>query len=318
MTSRSLSSLAVMIATVALTACSGSDGSTGPAGPTGPTGPAGPTGPQGATGPAGADFPGPAPAEYVAADGIRGGAIYDSWFSTLAGGPGTAAGAGVTVGADFTRCKACHGWDGLGLLGSYANRTGKSTGAAARPDVSGVNLRATVIKASYGQLFDLVGRAGARNFNATDNAHPDYAAILTATQRWDLVKFLREEWVAPAELYDLAVTGETMHYDFTGGVKALVQPTLIYTNLGKDGVAASGATFYAANCASCHGADGKTFPLDGAAFTGVGAFTRAKPNEAWFKVRFGKPGSPMPQTPATVADLKNLYKALADTTAFPD
>lgn len=226
--------------------------------------------------------------------------------------------AGITVGADFVRCKACHGWDGMGTHGSYADRTGKSTGAAARPDVSNVNLRATIIKSTPQQLFDLINRAGARVANATDNAHPDYS-FLTVTQRWDLVKFLKEEFIAPAELYDLAVTGVPMQYDYPAGVKTLIKPTLTYTNIGKTGVAANGQAFYAANnCATCHGADGRLIRLDGSAFSGVGAFTRAKPHEAWVKIKFGQAGTAMGPTTTTTAQMRDLYKAMADTTLFPD
>ena len=136
-----------------LVACGGEDGEVGPTGPAGDAGPAGDSGPVGATGPAGdpgatgpqgdagvqgpagdagADWPGPAPAAYAAADGIKGGAAYSEWFGTNGAGKGTLALYSVTTGAEFVRCKSCHGWDGLGTKGSYANRTGLSTGTATR------------------------------------------------------------------------------------------------------------------------------------------------------------------------------------------
>jgi len=151
----------------------------------------GDTGPQG---PAGADFPGPPPAEYVAADGIAGGSAYSKWWTTEAGGSGSQP--ATAAPSDFYRCKACHGWDGLGNGASYADRTGQSTLTASRPDVSPVNLRSTASKEAYQELFDLIQHVGARKIDAFDNRHPDFAQQLTDGQIWNLVKFIREEWVA--------------------------------------------------------------------------------------------------------------------------
>lgn len=299
----------------------GAAGATGPAGATGATGQAGtdgtagPTGPTGPTGDPGTDWPGPVPEQYTAADGILGGAAYSAWFEAAAGGSGSA---GISVQADYVRCKACHGWDGLGSAGSYANRTGQSSGTASRPDVSSVNLRATAISASYEQLYDLVSRPGARPLDARDNAHPDYSDALTATQTWNLVKFMREEWVAPGVLYDLTVTGAAMHWDYSTNPATLVRPTLTYSNIGKDGNAGNGQTVYTAKCVLCHGADGKMIALDGAAYTGVGSFVRAKPNEAWFKIKFGNGGLMVPGLVTSTTELKDLYKALSSSIAFPN
>ena len=54
-----------------------------------------------------------------------GGLAWDSWWKTDAGGPGTLP-AGVQ-NKDYIRCKACHGWDGLGTDGGYARRSRKDT-----------------------------------------------------------------------------------------------------------------------------------------------------------------------------------------------
>ncbi|MHB8877986.1 MAG: c-type cytochrome [Myxococcaceae bacterium] len=300
----------------------GATGPTGTIGPTGLTGATGATGTTGATGDAGIGWPGPVPALYTSADGIKGGVVYANWYETEAGGPGWAA-TGFTVAKDFTRCKACHGWDGLGSGGSYANRTGQSTGVATRPDVSGENLRSTVLLASYDQLYQLIVRAGARPLNATDNAHPDFSS-LSENQKWNLIKFMREEWVQPGELYDLTVSGSAMKYTYAtgadGGVQAtLVKPTLTYSNIGKNGNATAGDTLFTTKCAGCHGANGKTIALDGAAFTGVGQLLRAKPNEAWFKMKFGVVGAGMqPGLVSSTTELKDLYKALTNTTTYPD
>ena len=91
--------------------------------------------------------------------------------------------------------------------------------------------------------------------------------------------------------------------------------TKMMTNLGLDGDAVAGGTFYANNCASCHGDDGTQFPIDGVS---VGVFTRDGPHETQHKVKNGHPGSIMGGLPnATQTDIKNLFKALADTTKYP-
>jgi mono/diheme cytochrome c family protein len=167
-------------------------------------------------------------------------------------------------------------------------------------------------------LYNLVAHSGARVIDATDNTHPDYSQVLTDDQVWNIVKFLKEEWVSPSELYDLAVTGAAMHWDYSTTPATLVSPDLIFTNIGKDGNAANGDIIYQAKCAACHGADGKSLP-DVGGKTGVGQFVRQKPHEAWFKVKFGEAGTGMaPGLVTEISDLKDLYKALTDTAKYPD
>jgi len=284
-------------------------------GDTGPTGPAGQDGADGAAGQDGADgedFPGPLPDEYINADGILGGAAYSKWYSTDAGGSGTA---DATVSADFYRCKACHAWDGLGNTASYANRTGQSTLTATRPDVSSVNLRSSAVAHTVQALFDLVVHSPGRTIDAMDNTHPDYSPDMTVGQVWNLVKFMREEWVEPTLLYDLAVSGPAMYVDYTVDPPVVVAPTLTYSNIGALGDAANGDAVYAANCASCHGADGTAINIEGRS---VGLFVREKPNEAWFKAKFGEPGTGMtPGLVSATSDLQDLYAALVDETNYP-
>lgn len=289
---------------MALVGCTGKDGEDGVAGPQGPGGPPG------------QDWPGPAPAAYVAADGIAGGAAYSKWYVASGGGSGNLADYGITVAADFARCKACHAWDGMGNAGSYANRTGVSTGASSRPDVSSSNLRNVVASSTYQELYDLIARPPGRPLNSASSGHPNYSTVLTPAQVWNIVKFLREEFVNPNELYDLQITGAAMHYEWDDTAWVLKKPALTYTNIGKNGNPTSGKTVYNAKCSGCHGADGKTNPP--AEFTGLGQFARAKPNEAWFKAKFGEPPAMAPGIVASTQDLKDLYKALADTVNFPD
>lgn len=261
------------------------------------------------------------PAGYVSADVLKGGRAFSEWFVSEAGGLGTyAAYTSLTVGNEFARCKSCHGWDGLGSAGSYAARTGQSTGTGTRPDVSGVNLRTASANSTHQELFDNIIRPSGRFINSPDSRHPDYTAVLTDAQLWDLVKFMREGWMNSNDLYDMTIVGAPMYYGSNpdgGTTDVLVKPTVTYANIGKSGVASAGATAYATKCASCHGANGKQITVDGAAFAGVGGYLRAKPNEAWFKIKFGRAGM-APGLVSTTAEMQDMYKALADTALFPD
>jgi len=51
----------------------------------------------------------------------------------------------------------------------------------------------------------------------------------------------------------------------------------------------------------------------------LGQFVREKPNEAWFKAKFGEPGTGMdPGIVTATSDLQDLYRALANSANFPD
>ena len=271
-------------------------------------------GPQGPDGNSGSDWPGPPPDEYVNADGIAGGAAYAKWWTTGAGGAGTQP--STTAGADFYRCKACHAWDGLGNAASYADRTGQSTLTASRPDVSSVNLRSTAVAESFQELFDLISHVGARGIDASDNTHPDFSQQLTDAQVWNIVKFMREEWVDANLLYDIEVSGPVMYVDYTQDPPAVVSPTVTYSNVGAMGDEANGKLIYANTCASCHGADGTQLNIGGRS---LGQFIREKPNEGWFKAKFGEDGTGMdPGLVTSTSDLQDLYRALANSADFPD
>jgi cytochrome c553 len=286
---------------LALLVLAGCEGDVGPAGPAGPAGPGG------------EDFPGPPPQEYTNADGILGGAAYSKWWTADAGGSGTQP--ATTAAADFYRCKACHAWDGLGNAASYANRTGQSTLNPNRPDVSSVNLRSAATAKSFQALFDLVRHVGARDIDASDNTHADFSMRLTDSQVWDLVKFMREEWVEPNLLYDISVSGPTMYVDYAQTTPTVVAPTVTYSNVGALGNESNGQTIVASACASCHGVDGTTLDLGGRT---LGRFIREKPNEGWFKAKFGEAGTGMdPGLVSTTSDLQDMYAALANSTNFP-
>jgi mono/diheme cytochrome c family protein len=257
------------------------------------------------------------PPAYAAADPMQGGTAYSKWWVTQAGGPGTLAGAGVTVGGEWARCKTCHAWDGRGNTASYADRTGQSTGTATRPDVSTVDLWGTIRAASPTQLFELIKGAGGRALNTQGNGHPDYSAALSDAQIWNLVKFMREGWIFPDKLYYLAVDGPPVYKD---GVGTIIAPTLTFYGVGADGDATNGDAVYASNCSGCHGGDGSAINLGGLS---VGEFVRTRPHEAWHKAKFGNisdssVATMVPGILTDTADLADLYRALTNSTTYPD
>ena len=311
---RTLGMLVVGVISVAVFVGCGDAGEQGPEGAPGADGTDGTDGADGADGADGTDFPGPVPPEYTAADGILGGAAYSKWWTTDAAGSGTQP--TTTAAADFYRCKACHAWDGLGNAASYSNRTGQSTLRDTRPDVSSVNLRSSAASETFQALYDLVRHAGARDIDAADNTHPDYSELLTDEQAWNLVKFMREEWVAANLLYDIEVSGPQMYVDYTVDPPEVVAPTVTYSNVGALGDEANGNVIYTDLCATCHGVDGLSLDIGGRS---LGQFVREKPNEAWFKAKFGEPGTGMdPGLVTETSDLQDLYAALANATNFPD
>jgi thiosulfate dehydrogenase len=260
------------------------------------------------------DDPDPSQVAYDSADPSKGGIMYDKYWAIEAGfnqsDPNIAK---YNASADFFRCKQCHGWDGLGSAGSYNNRAPRTT----RPNVSGLNIYQLAQTKSATELFDGMKKSAGRralsydltNYNPTTNATegdkmPDFSAILTDEQIWDIVKFMKDGMFDVSKLYDATYSG------------AYPTGSMTIANLGKDGNEASGNTFYTANCTGCHGADGKTIALEGMS---VGKFTRGKAYEVQHKVQYGQLGfSMVGEFNMTLAQMKDLYKALANTTKFPD
>lgn len=262
----------------------------------------------------------PVVSDYDKADAVRGGILYDKFWATEANYTGADA---ATIShlnrkADFYRCKQCHAWDLMGTQGSYNSRKPSTS----RPNIAG-SLIGSKTKTAQ-QLFDamkVVGSTrrtvadsiGVTAYNPTTNfvdgdKMPDYSKLLTDAQIWDIVKFIKEGAFDVTLLYDATYTGT-----YPNG-------TAKYSNIGKDGNATTGKTFYSANCASCHGSDGKFIAnLDATVGMTAGKFIRTKPNEAQHKLKFGQLGSTMKAIPTlTLTNTKDLYKALADTVAFPN
>ncbi len=211
------------------------------------------------------------PSAYGEASAKAGGLLYDNWpkltnFASDKNHPLYPADAKKN-GTDTWRCKECHGWDYIGAEGRY--RSGSHfTG------IGGVyDARNTLPPKLFGALGgDLPGH--------------DFSAVLSDSDRWNLVRFLRE-----------GVTD----------TKAFIR-----TDGAATGNAGRGEPLYAAHCSACHGAEGlsKDFKGKMEGVQGVGWAARDNPQETLHKIRWGHPGTKMPSavadkglTDAQVADL---------------
>lgn len=275
----------------------------GPAGPAGLDGNDGTNGINGTDGKDGLDGYGAVlvtdQAAYNAANGLRGGILYDNWTKSESGITGIPS--EVTDNVEFFRCKACHAWDGLGTKGSYINRPGN----AKRPNCANSDLRAYVGSHNIKETFNAIKNTGGRlkSISSYSDVMPDYGTLLSDNDVWDLVKYLFEESINVDLLYDYQTSGLYP----TG--------TIVYSKIGQDGVEATGDSYYSTNCASCHGTDGKEKDLGGKT---LGNFGRTKPNELWHKVKFGQLGSSMTGFGTSLQEMKDLYVALQDTVSYPD
>jgi thiosulfate dehydrogenase len=93
---------------------------------------------------------------------------------------------------------------------------------------------------------------------------------MSASQIWDLVKFLREG-------------------------QAAIEPVIDAQGQAK-GRKERGKALYDAQCSSCHGADGNELDFKGSkeGIQGVGWLANDNPQESIHKIRWGHPGSDMP------------------------
>ncbi len=252
------------------------------------------------------------PDEFQNADGANGGQMYDKFWTTEAGwnqsDPNLPT---FNASSNFFRCKQCHAWDRLGNAASYINRAPSTT----RPNVSPVNLLQASTSMSPEELFGAIGRSTGRRALTADlstydpatnstvgDQMPDFGSFMTDAQIWDLVKFLKEEAIDVNLLYV--------------GTPSGVYPTgsITYSNIGLDGDATAGDAIYS-RCVACHGTDGTDLDLEGRS---VGEFVRDKPNELQHKVKFGQPGTAMGPQVTDLNQIKDLYKALTNTTTYPD
>lgn len=252
--------------------------------------------------------------EFIAANGYRGGKLFDEFWAKETGYTSP----DVTIfeeKPDFFRCVQCHGWDLLGQGGGYARYFPSAT----KPNVVNLNLYATAQAYANDQLFNAIKTGNnpalrrskttdlstydPKTNNTTGDQMPNYSDILTDTELWDLVKFLKTEAVDVHQLYDFTIDG------------SYPNATVNYTNIGKDGNAAQGNAIYANECSSndCHGVDGTA----NAGLATVGNFHRVMPFEDAHILKFGVLGTDMGEEVLTDQQLKDLFKALADSTMYP-
>jgi thiosulfate dehydrogenase len=256
----------------------------------------------------------PAVEAYNIADQANGGIMYDKFWAAESDFDQSDANlATINANSNFFRCKQCHGWDGLGNKGAYISRAPKTS----RPNVSGLNLFEMGQTKSAQELFDDLSKTSGRRSISTDlstynpdtnkaegDKMPNLTEILTDAQIWDLVKFMKEGMLDVSELYDASYTGS-----YPTGAMAI-------SNVGKNGNATNGKNYYNSSCASCHGTDGTTLLMEGMT---VGQFTRTKANEVQHKVHYGQLGSSMSGAfSITTTQMRDLYKALANETDFPN
>lgn len=254
------------------------------------------------------------PTAYENASFSKGGMMYDKFWSSETGfNQNDTNIAKFNAKSDFFRCKQCHAWDYLGRNGSYIGRGP----TANRPRVADVNLYDEAQSHTPEELFDAIKRSVDRrdisyDLNTYDpnnnyiegDKMPNYGQLLTDAQIWDLVKYLKTAIFDVSQLYDATYNG--------------VYPTgsASYSNIGKDGNPTNGSTYYSTNCASCHGPTGNVLIIEGMT---LGQFTRSKPNEVQHKVKYGNIGTYMTgDFDITLSQMKDLYKSLSDTLAYPN
>jgi thiosulfate dehydrogenase len=204
---------------------------------------------------------------------VRGGALYDNWFTVMnLAAPTTdhplwATRPDMTTntlkGADTWRCKECHGWDYKGALGAYASGSHK-TGFAG-------------ILGSTKSEAEIV--------DSLKNKHSYGQAGLSDAALSDLAKFVKS---------DLIDTTPIVNSDKTF-----------------KGDAAKGKVLFASTCQTCHSENGlNTKPTGSAGMFDEfpGKIATENPWEFVHKVRFGQPGFEMPPQARilTIAQLGDL------------
>jgi len=195
------------------------------------------------------------------ADDIRGGVLYDKWW-TVNGEPEPTGDhplyppIGTRTGSTTFRCKECHGWDYKGVDGAYGPGSSHFTGI---PGVFGTTMSAL-------ELFDLIKNPP----GTTPNGH-DFGNIgLSDNDVQDLVDLLQLELIDT----DLFISPNAA---FMGDE---VQGEVDYLNDGQ--------------CTNCHGVNGDAIDFEPPDGVYVGTIASENPWEFIHKVRFGQPGTGMP------------------------
>jgi cytochrome c5 len=270
-----------------------------------------------------------APAAYQDCVAL-GGMAWDSWHKTDAGGSGLPTDESDN---DYTRCKACHGWDQQGTEGGYVRRSRNSGRANAgyqdpnNCDLEGADLatctpsRNISTDATFGRDDTIEIPGGGRTwaegstvFDMVDpswgpgailgNRHPDLSAAEgpTADQLACLTAFLNAPEARADQVFSAMET-----------VPADGNPPAIYTPVATAD-AAAGETYYVANCQGCHGDPSDDGVPDAG---GLIAYLNSdgKFSEFMHKVHWGIPNTIMTRAAMgnpTAADVANLVAWMQD------
>ena len=247
---------------------------------------------------------------FDAANGVNGAQVYDHPLNYVSASQTDYPNANT----NFFRCKSCHGWDLLGQSGVLINKKSSAT----YPVAAAGNLYTWSREHSIREVFDAVKKVGGRTkSDAYDQRHPDYSTILTDSQIWDVVKFLKETSHNVNDFYAMSTTG--------------VYPdgTRTFSDIGRGGNAAAGLVTYNAKCVSCHGTDGLKIDIYCQGLF-LGEMFRQDPHEVQHKAIWGMPNdrehvdagctfaAPMPAIAITDQDIRNMMVMGQDKTLFPD
>jgi mono/diheme cytochrome c family protein len=220
----------------------------------------------------------------VTGDVARGGQLYDKWwvvttppdgfdpntinplFTTIVN---TNPVLNIQTPADLTttwRCKHCHGWDYAGKDGAYNSSSSNFTGVKGLLDVvdrPADELRALISDSQQGEH-----AWGANGYLSDQDIE-------------DLVAFIKNGVVDSKDDISLS-TKKVKVYDEDNGL-------YLYQNIQLD----QGGIFTGI-CKTCHGVSGNAAPPEGEAVQ-LGPLALDNPWEVLHKIRFGQPGTAMPQ-----------------------
>ena len=223
----------------------------------------------------------PEPATAQEGDAVRGGLLYDKWWTvTGADTPSEDQALWATQdtnersGADTWRCKECHGWDYQGVDGAY----GSGSHMTGFPGVIG----------SVGQPVEDIVAA----LSGSTNPDHDFSTVMEAQDLLDLAVFMSESLIDAN--------------------------TLLNEDNTSTGDAANGEELYGNVCTACHGPEGNAInfdAIDDPEF--LGHLAEGNPWEFIHKVRYGQPGWPMPSGIGNGWSDQDVADVLAYSESFP-